>query len=278
MAKAAATAQRSARAVRRGSRLETFGRIGYVAKGVVYAVVGVLAVQTAIGAGGATTDASGALREIAQQPFGQWLLALVALGLLCYGIWRILMAVRDPERRGTDAKGIVIRVGYGVAGLANIAIALAATNILAGAGGRGGDSEQAMTAQLLAQPFGRWLVGIIGAIVIIVGLVQFYRAWTAEFMQEYALSQMRASAVTWARRVGRLGLSARGITFALIGWFLIRAALQYDSSEAGGLGKALATLAAQPYGTWLLGMVAVGFVCYGLYCFSHARFRRFRQA
>lgn len=255
--------------------LETFARVGYTAKGIVYIVVGVLAAQVALGTGGATEGAQGALREIATAPFGQTLLALTALGLACYAIWRLVRAALDPDQEGTDAKGVAKRIGYAVSGLVNLGLALFAAQLLFGTGGDDGSSRVEWTARVMRQPFGLWLVGIAGAIVIGVGLYHFYRAFNATFMEKYKAGEMDATTRKWAKRVGQWGLSARGVVFVIIGIFLIQAAVQADPNETGGLGEALATLAQQPYGPWLLGVVALGLVAYGIYCFSYARYRRF---
>jgi hypothetical protein len=259
-----------------GGWVETMARCGYATKGVVYVIVGVLAVMTAIGAGGATKDSSGALATIAQQPFGRILVGLTALGLFGYVIWRFVQAVLDPERKGTDVKAIFARIGFAISGIVYASLAfLAGRMALSGGGGGGGDSsKQALTAKLMSQPFGIWLVGIVGAVVIGVGLYHFYRAYKAKFMADYQSGAMSATERQWAKRIGRFGLSARGVTFAIIGFFFISAALRADPSQAKGLSGALDTLARQPYGPWLLGLVALGLVAYGVYCFSQARYRR----
>ncbi len=261
-------------AVPEGDWLETFGRIGYAAKGVVYTVVGILALQAALGPGGETTGARGAIRELAVQPFGQVLLVLAALGLVCYGIWRLVLAALDPRREGNDAEGLVKRVGYAGSGLVNLVLAFFAAQLVFSAGGGGGGSEQQMAARVMSKPFGLWLVGAVGAVILAVGLYHFYRAYNATFMQKYSM-EMSAQKRRLARRIGQVGMSARGVAFSMIGIFFIQAAIQQDPSEAGGLDRALAVLISQPYGPWLLGAVAAGFICYGIYCFSYTRYRYF---
>jgi hypothetical protein len=253
--------------------VETLARLGYAAKGVVYTIVGVLAVQAAFGTGGSTQGSRGAIRTIAEQPFGQILLILTAIGLAGYVAWRFVQAIKDPEHKGSDAEGLVKRAGYLVSGVTYASLAYLALRIALGSGGGSGSSRQTWTAELLSQPFGQWLVGLVGAIIIGVGVYQLYKAYKATFMKQYKTSEMSATERTWARRLGRFGLSARGVTFVMIGGFFIQAAIQADPSEAKGLGAALSTLAQQPYGPWLLGVVALGFVAYGIYCFSRARYR-----
>ena len=263
-----------------GDWVETFARFGYIAKGVVYGLVGILAVQVAFGTGGETTGAQGVLDTIAAQPFGKILLGLTALGLIGYVVWRFAEAFLDAENNGTDAEGLVKRIGYGVSGGTYGLLAYAAIRMVLGTGSSGGGSggNQGWTAELMSQPFGQWLVGIVGAIIVGVGLYHFYKVYTAKFMTGYKAGEMSTTERIWAKRIGRFGLAARGITFGIIGGFVLQAALQAQPGEAEGLGAALDTLARQPYGPWLLGIVALGFVAYGVYCFSRARYRHFRTA
>jgi len=155
-------------------------------------------------------------------------------------------------------------------------LALSAIRLITGSGS--GDSSttstQDWTARLLSQPFGQWLVGAVGAFTIGLGFYQLYKAYKAKFRKEMKLQEMSATEETWATRIGRLGEAARGIVFTIIGFFLIQAARQSDASEAQGLDGALQALAQQPYGPWLLGIVAIGLVAYGIHMGVQARYRR----
>lgn len=260
-----------------GAWLARLGRMGYYTKGVVYGVIGLLAFRAAIGAAGSTEGPRGAILEIAGEPFGQILLAIIAIGLFGYAVWRFVEAGLDVSDAGTDASGIVKRLGYAASGFSYVGLALWAAAIVVGTGSRSddGDSQQEWTAALMSQPLGQWLVGLVGLIVVGVGLFHFSQVLRASFMKRYRRGEMSASQRTWARRLGRLGLAARGVTFGLIGTFMIHAAVQSDPSEAKGLGDALQTLAHQTYGPWLLGAVALGFVAYGAYSVSRGRFGQF---
>jgi uncharacterized membrane protein YidH (DUF202 family) len=251
-------------------------RFGFAAKGFVYAIIGILALQAALGSGGKTTDTSGALQTILNRPFGQILLALVAVGLIGYALWRWVQAFWDPENKGSDAQGLAKRLGYAVNGLIYAGIAFSAAQLILGRSSGGGSeqSTQHWTAVALSQPFGRWLVGLAGALVIGFGFYEFYKAYQAKFRKQLKTHQMSPTEQSWATRVGRLGLAARGVTFIIIGWFLIQASLQAQAKEARGLGGALEALAQQPYGPWLLGIVAVGLIAYGVHMGFLARYRR----
>jgi hypothetical protein len=256
--------------------VEKLARFGYAAKGVVYTVIGILALQLAMGTGGEATGPEGALSTIGQQPFGRALLAIMAAGLLAYALWRLVQAVVDPEHKGKDAKGLAQRAGYVASGLTYGALGLLAGRMALGqaGGGSGGQSQEDWTARLLAQPFGVWLVALVGLVIIGVGLYQFYYGVSGKFRKELKLQQMSQAEVTWATRAGRLGYAARGVVYAMTGGFFILAALRTNPEAAGGFGQALAELARQPYGPWLLGLVALGVFCYGVYSFVQARYRR----
>ncbi|HCF27565.1 MAG TPA: hypothetical protein DEV81_10290 [Cyanobacteria bacterium UBA11049] len=254
--------------------VERLARFGYAAKGVVYGIVGLLAAQAAFGTGGQTTDTKGALQEIVRQPFGKVLLGVVAIGLFGYVLWQFVQAIKDPEHKGTDTKGILQRIGYAISGIIYAGLALSAVRIISGSGGGNSNSTQDWTARLLSQPFGQWLVGTVGAFIIGLGFYQFYKAFTAKFRKKLNLSELSDTEQKWVKAITRFGLAARGVVFCLIGFFLIQAARMSDAGEAGGLGEALETLAQQPYGAWLLGIVALGLIAYGIYMVMQARYRR----
>ena len=248
-------------------------RFGYAAYGVVYVLVGVLAFRAASGGGGKMTGQEGALQTILLAPLGRFLLGLVALSLLGYAAWRLFQGILDPENEGRDAKGVVKRSDHVVNGLFHAALAVSVGGVALGSGGGGGGPDD-WTATLLQQPLGRLLTVAVGAGIVIIGLFQFYRAYDAKFMEKLKPGEMGSRERTWTRRGGRLGHAARGVVFLLIGAFLVQAALQSDPNEARGLGGALSALAGQPFGPYLLGAVAFGLVCFGLFMFVVARYRR----
>lgn len=259
--------------------IEKLARLGFAAKGIVYFVVGLLAAQAAFGTGGKTTDSSGALSTIVTQPFGKFLLALVTIGLIGYALWRLVQTIFDPEHAGepTKAKQIAQRIGYGLSALTYSGLALTAIKLIMGNPTSGGDSTQDWTARFMAQPFGRWLVGLAGLVVIGVGLAYLYEAFKAKFQRHFNLNLMSESERQWTKRLGQFGIAARGIVFGIIGLFLTLAALRQNANEARGLGGALAALAAQPFGPWLLGIVALGLIAYSIYSLIEARYRQIRH-
>lgn len=259
--------------------METLARFGYVAKGFVYAAIGILALLAAFSIGGKTTDSNGALGAIANQPFGQILLALIAIGLVGYVIWRLIEAVKDPDNKGNDAKGIFTRLGYALSGLAYAGVAanaaLLAFGNSSGSSG-GGSSKQDWTATVMQQPFGRWLVGVGGALVIGIGFYRIYQAYKIKFRKKLNLSELNTKQEKWLVNISRFGIAARGVVFVMIGFFIIQAAKNYNPQEVKGLDGALLTLAQQPYGKVLLGLMALGLIAYAIYLCLQARYRDFK--
>lgn len=254
---------------------ERLARAGYATKGLIYLMVGVLALQVALGAGGQITDSRGALLTIIAQPFGMALLGLVTAGLAGYALWRLVQALFDVERKGADAKGMATRASYAVNGLAYGGLAVAALRLLSDMGGpAGGDATGDWTARLLGQPFGPWLVGAAGVGVIGLGFYHLHYGLTAGFRSHFAAGVMGEPAWRAAMAAGRVGYTARAAVFVLVGAFLILAGWTSDAGQARGLGGVLESLLQQPFGRWLLGGVAGGLAAYGLYNGFEARYHR----
>ncbi|MDP8932608.1 MAG: DUF1206 domain-containing protein, partial [Cyanobacteriota bacterium] len=218
-----------------------------------------------------------ALSEIVNQPFGKFLLFLVTIGIIGYALWRIVQTILDPEHQGQemDAKRIAQRIGYALSAFGYAGLALTAVKLIMGSGGGNSDTTEDLTAQILAQPFGQWLVGLAGAMVIGVGFSYFYEAYKAKFRRHFKLDEMSQTEQTWATRLGRFGIAARGIVFVIIGFFLIQAARLSDASQTKGLGDVLAVLAQQPFSPVILGIVPLGLIAYGIYSVIQARYRQF---
>ena len=254
-------------------QLALLARSGYAARGVVYLIVGGLAVLAAFGQGGQTTDTKGALTTLLTQPFGKVLLAIVAGGLIGYALWRVVQALADVDHHGTDPKGLAIRGGLLVSAVTHTLLAVFALSLIFGWGSSGGGDSGARnwTAWLLLQPFGRWLVGLIGLAIVGAGIAHMIKGYRARFER---FLQMDAATLDKVSPVCRFGLIARGVVFVIIGGFLIVAAFEFNSAEARGLQGALETLQQQPYGWILLGIVALGLVAFGVYSLIEARYRR----
>lgn len=250
-----------------------FARFGIAARGVVYIVIGFLAIKVALGAGGKAADQQGAMAAIAKQPAGTMMLALVAIGLLGYASWRLLRAALGGTRGQDDLKD---RIDGFASGISYAILFAAAVKILAGSGGGGGggaDPDQA-AGGVLGWPGGPWLVGIVGVVVIGVGLQQGYKGITRSFMEATDTHSMDERVKHGYTAFGIFGHLARMAVFGLIGWFLIKAAIDYKPDEAVALDGALARLAHAPYGPLLLGFVAAGLIGFGGFSLVESRYRR----
>lgn len=261
--------------------IERLARFGYAAKGVVYMLVGLLAFQAAFNWGGRIAGSKGAFRTIAAQPFGKFLLFLVGVGLLGYVVWRFVEAFRDPEHNDSGLGAFGRRASYFISGLIYASLALFALRIVFSAGassGSGASSSQQGVAKLLAQPFGQWLVGVVGVAIVAYGFYCFYKAYSTKFRRKLKLAQMSFKEEKWSTRIARFGLTAKGVVSVIIGYFFIQAARASDPSQAQTTEGALQTLQQQPYGAWLMGIVALGLTAYGIHLEVQARYRRISPA
>lgn len=246
--------------------IRRLGRFGYMAKGTVYFLIGLLALMAALGLGGKMTGTSGMLETVAGKPFGEILLWAIGIGLIGYVIWEVIKAILDPENKGTDAKGLLTRVGYGVSAIIYGGIAFKAISIaMHASSGGGGGSEKTISAKLLAQPFGQWIIGLVGMIIIGYGVYELYNGYTERFMNKFRVSEMNQHEKKIARKSGKMGLIARGAVLAMIGYFFIQTAITANPEQSKGIDGALAELASKPYGQWLLGIAAAGLMLYGIY-------------
>ena len=245
--------------------IEKLARFGYAAKGAVYMLVGVIAARAALGDGGGAEGSSGALRSLQDEPLGQVLLWLIGLGLIGYVVWQSVRALRDPERDGAAKRAF-----YGVSAVIHAGLALLALR-LAGGGAEGGGSD--WNASLMEAPLGRILVAAAGVLVAVCGIHQVWQAWTVDLDDQLDLSRVSGAARTWIVRLGRAGLAARGIVLAVLGYMFISTAIRADPSRANDVEGVLDGMGDRP---WLLVIIALGLVAYGIYSIVRARYRRIR--
>ena len=258
--------------VARSSGFEWLARAGFLARGLIYGIIGILAIKLAIGAGGKTTNQEGALATVARQPFGKVLLILVAIGLGGYAAWRLLHALigHGPE----DSDTAFERVAAFASGIVYAGLCAVAVQILLGSGGGSSSNATKTTAGVFGWPAGTWLVGIAGAFLIGVGLFQGYRGISQDFLKDSKTEEMRLRVRKWIQWIGTFGHLSRMVVFGLVGVFLIKAAIDYNPNQAVGLDGALAKLANASYGPFLLGIVAAGLIAFGIYSLCDARYRR----
>jgi hypothetical protein len=258
--------------------IRLLARAGYAAKGIVYVVIGALAAKAAMGSGGGATDTSGAVRIIGEGPMGRVSLILIGVGLLGYMLWRIVAAVTDAERRGDDPTSLAVRIGQAARGIAYGALGVRALRELTSSPSQSGQGEQAQhwTARVLGLPFGRVLVMAVGLGIIGYAGYQLYRATSDKVKKNLDLADAGPTQATWIVRLGRFGIGARAVVFAVIGVFLLRAAATFDPGQAGGIAQSLSAISGAPYGRAVLGTVALGLVAYGIYQIATARYRFIR--
>ena len=273
---AAADAKQTAQEAASSPWTERLARAGLVAKGLSFGLVAVLALDVAISGTGKLEDRPGALRDVAERPFGRVLLGALAVGLAGYAIWRLVLAVlgrkletgerESAPKRVADVARVVL---YGW-----LAFLCAELVFDADEGSGQGNDETELTARVLDWPLGRWLVGAAGLAVIGAGAFNLYRAVSQKFRKDLKEQQMKGEERRWYTVIGVIGHAARGVVFSLVGFFIVKAAWEYDPKEAIGLDGALAKVAQAEYGSLLLGAVAAGLLAYALFCFIQARYRR----
>lgn len=267
------SAQRGGEAVARRREFAWFARYGLVARGVSYGIIGMLAFQLAVGSGGKTTTQRGALLEIAERPFGRALLIAMIIGLASYAIWRLVRAGIGHGTQDADSAGE--RIAGAASGLAYLALGFTAVQILVGADSGGGtNSPKRTTGGILDWTGGTTLVATIGAILIAVALYQGYAALSKRFLKDSNTAHMNRDIERAFTALGVIGHLARMVVFGLIGYGLVKAAINYNPRNAVGLDGALSQVSQYSYGPFLLGIVATGLIGFALYSIADARYRK----
>lgn len=249
-------------------------RVGYFAIGVVYFLIGVLALLGIFGMGGGQFAGPGGVANTARTlPYGQVLVGFITVGLLLYICWRFLQALADVEQRGTEREGLMGRAGLLMSGLSYLGLAVLSAHWLFTSGGNVDDPKEDLLAQAMGNPVGNILGGIVGLAIVGVALYQFYGAFTAGFSRYLDLRSSSKAMSVVVKSLGRFGLFWRGVVFALIGGFMIVGAFQSDPSEVMGLNEMFLMIGRQYYGFWLIGAMAAGLIAYGLFVMLKARYR-----
>jgi hypothetical protein len=243
---------------------DTYARLGYAAKGLSFGVIGVLMVRVALGDRGERADFAGAMEEMSAQPLLAALLVAMSVGLLGYAVWRIIQGVADVEGEGRGALGLAKRGIYVVIGLLYLGFSAYALGILFGWSTQEG-AVQDWTATILGWPGGRWLIGAVGVGVLVGGLAELWFALSARFQVELGRDDFGTFERVCLLCAGGVGHAGRSLVYSAAGVFAVRAAWEFDPDEARGLADTIRELADQPFGPWLVGFAAAGFVAYGVY-------------
>jgi hypothetical protein len=244
-------------------------RTGLAARAFVYLVIGWLAIQIALGHGGHEADQRGAFADIKQHSLGIVLLWAIAFGFAAYALWRMTEAVFGTA---ADGKKVGPRLKSAARGVVYAVLSASTFSFIAGTSRQSQAQQQAtFTARTMKHTGGRFLVAVVGAAVVIVGLAMIYEGATRKFERQLNLSQVVTKTRSVIIAMGIVGTVARGVVFAITGALVIEAAASYDAQKSTGLDGALRTLADRPYGPWLLGVIALGLIVFGLFGLAEAR-------
>jgi len=248
--------------------VQGFARFGYAAKGVVYLVIGVLALSAALGSG-RTGDSHEAMNVLRDKPFGKLIIGIIGAGLFAYALWRLYSGIANPEGDSFGA-----RLGYVGTGLINLGLGVEGLRIaLLNSAGNGGNQAPHWTAEAMSKPMGRWLVIGAGIGIAAYGVWQLTRAARSKLDDQLRLGELEPHTRNLVHRLARVGLAARGLVFGMIGWFVLKAGLEHDPSKARDLGASIEAFRTPPFGIWLLVSVGGGLLLYGFYNLVRARYR-----
>lgn len=265
-------------------RVETVGRVALATQGLLYVIMGILALQVAAGDHSAEPSQRGALEAVVRQPFGKALLVVVLVGLVAHALWRIVLAIRGEPGPDDDAGSLAKRlgnvgraaiyIGFIVAGVKLLSDAGSSSSGGGGGGGSGGDTAQKGTAQVLDLPGGTALVVIAGLAIIGAGVWNVVKGLGRKFEDDLSLGSLDESRRKAVVTSGTIGYTARGVVFGMVGVFLVQAGLTHDPDKTKGLDGALLEVAEADYGPWLLGLLAAGLILFGLYRMLDGRYRK----
>jgi hypothetical protein len=270
------TAGTSARRVARSDGFKGLAKLGFAARGTIYLLLGIFAVLLVLGERSPEADQRGAMQEVARHDGGFLLLWVIAIGFVGYALWRFSEVAFGVVGKGEKSHDLAPRLQSLIRGVIYAGLAFSAFNLLAHARAKSQASQQQLlTTKVMQHSAGRWLVGIVGLVVIGVGLGLIYEGVARKFKKHFAMADMPTGSRRIVWFLGTFGITARGVVFSLVGFFLIQAALDYDAKKARGLDGALRrTVAESDLGRVLVGVCAVGLVAFGLYAYAEAAWRR----
>jgi hypothetical protein len=258
--------------------MELLTRLGYAVKGFLYIAIGFISIAGALGRSTTPSDQLGAIVEFSKLPYADLLLWTILFGMVSYSLWGVIRAVLDPFHKGTDLKGLLTRAGYLISAATYASFVVPTYYLIIGAReGAGPNGTTQLVSTVMSMPMGRWIVGAVGLAAIAAGLYQIYMGFKMDFDQHFKPYALQPDQLRIAKQIGRYGTMARGVVFALAGYFVTLAAWQANSGQARGVDGALDYLAKQPYGLWLLAVIAIGLIAFGLYSFMSAAWFRFRR-
>jgi len=262
-------AKRAAEGAADSAPVGWLARAGLTARGVVYLLIGVLALLLALGSTGKEVDQRGALAELLSHSYGTAVVVALAIGFFGYALWRLSEAAFGVTGEGKGKGPRLKSLGRGIAYLV---LTFTAVSALRGVGQSQSGQQETLTAQVMGHTGGRWLVGLVGVAVIGVGATMVVEGWQLRFMRYFR--SLPPQIRDYLRNLGRVGTIARGLVFALVGVLILSAAWRVDPKQAGGIDTAFRTVLAQPYGQVLCIAAALALVAFGIYGLAEARYRR----
>lgn len=258
--------------------MDVLTRWGYAVKGFLYVAIGFIAVAGALGKSITPADQLGAIVSFSKLPYAFILLWAILIGLVSYSLWGLIRAILDPFHKGSDVKGLLMRGGYLLSAITYASFIIPTYHLITGTwGGAGSSATVKLASEIMSLPLGRWLVGAVGLGGIGAGLYQMYMGISNNFDQRFKPYALTPEQLKVAKQVGRFGTTARGVVFTLVGYFLTLAAYQFNPGHARGFDAAFDFLAEQPYGLWLLEIIAVGMIAFGLYSFMSAAWFKLKR-
>jgi len=259
-------------------KTKTIAFSGYIAKGVVYALTGILALFEAFNMGGEKAGKLAVIDYLENQIFGTILVILLGIGLISYAIWRFFQSISDPEGIGNDLKGSTKRISFFISGIIYAALGIIAildALDISSMFQKGSGSQNS----ILTGTTGTYIFVLIGIGLTIKGVYQFVKAYKGNFLDKFRIQSIATIAKRrYIKRIGYAGLISRGLVICIIAYFFLTAGfnLQGNTSQSmKGTAEAFSFIQNQAYGKWLLGLVAIGMVCYGLFMFSTAAYRKY---
>jgi len=253
-------------------KIKHIARTGYVAKGTVYALTGILTFGAAIGLGQSSEGKLGVLKFLQEQPFGNVLLGIMGLGLLCYAFWRFFQSIQDPEDIGSDAKAVGKRIGFFFSGLVYLGLGAYSVYQTLKPTSRGSSGSGSM----IPTEYMDYIFYTVAIGLAIKAIFQFVKAYTGKFLRKFHLDSMSnvntRKTIKW---LGYAGMVSRGIVVGIVAYIFIRAADTASKGDIKGTSDAFSLLRQNSEGPWLVGLVAFGLICYGAYMFIMVKYRRF---
>jgi hypothetical protein len=253
--------------------LEYLARGGFITYGIIHLLLAWLALQVAFGDSGKEGDQSGALQSLAGNGFGKVLLVVIVIGMVGLAIWQALSAIIG-EKGQTGKRAIAERVISGIRAIVYLWLAWTAVKVIRGANSSSANNTKNKSSSLMSHTGGRWLIGLIGLVILGIGIGLIVYALKKEFEKRLKMQQMPAAVRKSTRRLGMAGYSAKGVAYGITGVLVVIAAVKYDPSKARGLDAALKTLTGHSYGPWLLVLIALGIAAFGVFCFVQAKYRK----